>query len=297
MLMPLFMVRSALADSAQLSVGTGECVTDQSQTLYGPGPLNISISCTPTSGGAPVNGSLTGIATANYLTTGSGADLTFSSSNGGGAYVEIGSYDPDFQISGAPPGTPMALTFYGYFGGSYSYSTGYEVLEGLTAQIGIDTSNGVTFLLNDTQRFGFCDGDDACDGLPSYYTNSASGSGSLTVPFQSITYDMTEGQSGILALTSDFTQSTSAFGGYASSFTGDFLDPFTITNIAVTDPTTGQPLSGISITGAYGISYPVNVSSVPEPSSLGLLSAIILIGFVFRLYASIHSRARMLIGC
>jgi hypothetical protein len=57
---------------------------------------------------------------------------------------------------------------------------------------------------------------------------------------------------------------------------GDFLDPFSITDIEVTDPTTGLPLSGISITGADGITYPVNISSVPEPNNIWFVLASII---------------------
>jgi hypothetical protein len=293
MLMPLFMARFALADMAQLAVTTDFCTTNQTSTLNGPGPLTVPISCTPTAGGAAVNGSATGTATANFLPVGSGSDIVFSSSSSGLANVETSSYDPDFLISGVASGTPVALTFSGYFSGSYSYSTNALVYDELVAQIGVSTGNGVTFLLNDTQFLTFCDvagpgGAGPCNGFNAI--DSASGSGNLTVPFQSNPYDTTAG--GTLTLTSDFNQTFVSSEG-SSSFTGDFLDPFTITNIEVTNPTTGQPLSGISITGAYGISYPVNVTSVPEPSSLGLLGTVIVMGFVFRLYASVRSRARI----
>jgi hypothetical protein len=60
-----------------------------------------------------------------------------------------------------------------------------------------------------------------------------------------------------------------------STVTADFLDPASIVNVEVTDPTTGAPISGVSVTTANGISFPVNgaAAAVPEPSSLYLLAA------------------------
>jgi transposase len=53
----------------------------------------------------------------------------------------------------------------------------------------------------------------------------------------------------------------------------NFLDPWMLTNILVTDPTTGQPIAGATVSGSSGTIYPANASSIPEPSSLALLFA------------------------
>src|SRR5579872_4031117 len=67
---------------------------------------------------------------------------------------------------------------------------------------------------------------------------------------------------------------------------GNFLDP-TLTDIEITDPTTGLTVHGISVTGDDGTVYPVNVeeaASVPEPG------AVYLLGFVLIAIPLLHSR-------
>lgn len=62
--------------------------------------------------------------------------------------------------------------------------------------------------------------------------------------------------------------------------TSAFNDP--VLYIQATDPTTGEPLSSITITGDSGITYPVNTSPVPEVSTVTSTSlALVLLG-IFR---------------
>lgn len=57
---------------------------------------------------------------------------------------------------------------------------------------------------------------------------------------------------------------------------GLFPDP-SITNIEITDPNTGQPIPGVTVTGQSGTVYTVNASTVPEPATFPVIFAGILI--------------------
>jgi hypothetical protein len=200
------------------------------------------------------------------------------------------------------PGTPVALTFFvSPLTGSYAFSNNYFTFDEISASVNVNSAlvtKGAADVVICTVAVGIpVNGTQPCDEatVDTYYSNptlvvGVSGSGTLAIPIGPGTYDTTVGTTG-LPLSVGFDQHDNVNGG-GSSFTGDFLDPFTIMDIEATDPTTGHPLSGISITGASGVSYPVNISAVPEPSTLPLIIvALLALAVCARLAAHDDKRA------
>jgi hypothetical protein len=225
------------------------------QTSAAPAPASLSL---PFSCNSPGVGTVSGTGVAGYLSSGgSGAAITYSGS--GNFNAQEFSYDT-LLIGGLAPGTPLALTFNGVINGSYteSVSAGADLQNNLTEQLAITSPAGLTSLFDIGQALDLC----VPDGCPA----GESQNGTLTVPLISTTFDTTVGAA--LTLSAAFYQQILSGNG---SVTDNFLDPFSITNIQVTDPNTGQLLSGVTITGSSGLPYTVN--GVPEPSSLMLTFA------------------------
>lgn len=230
----------------------------QSSGAPAPASLSVPFSCTPQDGGT-----VSGTVVAGYLNSvGLGSAVSFNGA--GGFYSEAFSFDT-LSIGGLAPGTPVALTFNGTLNGSYSEATTGIIADYIGEQLSVTTVSGSTSLLNIEQEVVLCE--------PFGCSAGASQSGTLAVPLSSTTFVTTVGAA--LTLSAAFYQQI----GGSGSVTDNFLDSFAISDIQVTDPTTGQVLSGVTITGGpSGVPYGVNV--VPEPSSLALTLAALMLASV-----------------
>lgn len=236
--------------------------------------VNNSVGSGPISSPLAICGNITGTGSASYGSLGQ----TFSFSGGYQANTAT-AFTDTLQLSGAPSGTPLDLQFLFSYGGTYSYSgLGYATLL-ITSQVFLP--NQATFLLNDSEATYFCATAGAASGCP--YPSpvlGASGSGSINRSLTSSTELLAPGTTQIpvnVEFSIGVVESPSA------NFSADFLDPFTLSNILVTNGNTGQMISGVTITGGSGATYPTNVqSAVPEPGA----SALVIVGalgcFLFR---------------
>jgi hypothetical protein len=269
----------ARASASALLVEYGLCGNEATQ--YAPaGSKTYTVS--DTCGGAGFTITTTYPTTTHLLTTAAGlGSLLYTTVGGVVGTQAIAEDELNITDSALPSGTPVALTFItSPVTGSYTYSNTLYTLDEMDGSISV---NGIPEVAFGAQDLVICNPAAmiSLSGCPpvagTYPPNTTvvlgiNGSGTFTLPSSSGTYDTTVGTTG-LQISAEFDQDLNANGG-GSSFTGDFLDPFTITDIEATDPTTGQPLSGITITGASGVSYPVNVTSaVPEPNSLWIVLA------------------------
>jgi hypothetical protein len=165
-------------------------------------------------------------------------------------------------VAGAPAGTVVDLNFDEEITGSYSYSAN----AGLFAFPGIYlyTTSGNEI----GGRFGGCES----AGNPNIGLcagGTTPGSGSFSYDLLSGTIPVTVGtQYGLF-----YALELQVSAGGTGTATENFLDPASIVNIAATDPTTGLPISDISITSDAGTSFTVNGGSpsTPEPASAFLL--------------------------
>jgi hypothetical protein len=267
---------NAQASASSLLVEYGLCGNEATQ--YAPaGSKTYTVS--DTCGGAGFTITTTYPTTTNLLTTAAGLGSQLHTSVGGSVGTQAIAEDVlDVADNTLPPGTPVALTFItSPVTGSYSYGDTLYTLDQLDALI---TVNGVHVAASPDEQLVICNPavvvtTSGCPPVAGTYANPTvvlgiNGSGTFTLPSSSCTYDTTVGA--MLPISAEFDQDLNANGD--SSFTGDFLDPLTITDIEATNPITGQLLSGIIITGASGVSYPVNVTSaVPEPNSLWIVLA------------------------
>lgn len=263
----------------QVNAATGGCSDTVNVDNKTAGPISVPFSI--------CNGNISGTGDAAYppapgapATLGQKFSFSGSSSWNTAATgnVQVSTFtavtDPMLQLSGAPAGTPLDLQFFVSYGGTYNYSgLGYALLQP-TAQIFLPNQH--TFLLNNSTQATFCAVSSGCPYTTPQYNPAigASGSGSINQSLTSTSVLLAAGTTQ-LAVNYEF-QLLLIEGGPATAsptdvFTADFLDPFSLTNIEVTNANTGLPVSGITITGSSGAVYPVNVpSAVPEPSYLSL---------------------------
>lgn len=298
--LPVFFEAPAAANALLV---TYDCSNGSAATTYAPaGALSftVPVPCSATSGGTITT---TYPTTTNYLTSTAGLGSVIHTSTGGLIDTEALAEDAlSITSNTLAPGTPVALTFFvSPLTGSYAFSNNYFTFDEISASVNVNSAlvtKGAADVVICTVAVGIpVNGTQPCDEatVDTYYSNptlvvGVSGSGTLAIPIGPGTYDTTVGTTG-LPLSVGFDQHDNVNGG-GSSFTGDFLDPFTIMDIEATDPTTGHPLSGISITGASGVSYPVNISAVPEPSTLPLIIvALLALAVCARLAAHDDKRA------
>jgi len=225
-----------------------------------------------TEGSGPVGGSLSNTAscangtqsvTESELATFSTIGTSITATGGLGAAGQGGVSALSVQlltVTGVPTGQTVDLKFVMSVTGSYT----------LTPAAG-----GTTGFFENTYIFlGGNGGGTGCSApAPSSVclgSGSTPTSGIVSADFMSSTFTVQAGTQ------YQFEQEITLLAqtqGAGSTVTADFLDPASIVNVVVTDPTTGLPISGVSVTTDEGITFPVNGagSAVPEPSSLILL--------------------------
>lgn len=266
------------ARAEQLYVQFNSCVNGIQLEQATSGTLAENVSCQPfeSAGGSAVSGTVS----AAFGTLGSTLTLTGggTSESGGSPAVNAGSSFTDtLHIGGVPAGTPVALTFVIPFSGTWAYSLpsyvdGFESFS-INAYIsGINGEEGD--ILNQGQGLIFCSPNTIHPVADSCNTNAFSASGELSGIFYSSIVNTTAG-----ATLNPYIQFYNAIGGvyWLGSVTSDFLDPATLAFVA-TNPVTGAPLSGITITGDSGTIYSVNeVLAAPEPSTLTLSLSVLIV--------------------
>jgi hypothetical protein len=227
------------------------------------GPLTYSGSCTLGNGGTQTESD-----SLSYASL--GTDVAIGSGNGGGTAILL-SYQ-NITVGGIASGTPVDLNFELQATGSYSYSIGStgDAALFLYLQAGLEDVAPLTQYIPiyacGTSSYAYENGDCNQGTNP---TTSLSGLASLSIDYFSGPEAFTAGTSTLIPETLN-VQPQLFFG---TSISADFLDPTSIINIEVTNPTTGLAIPGATVTSDAGVVFPVNggVSTTPEPSSLLLL--------------------------
>jgi hypothetical protein len=224
----------------------------QTQGTVGP----ITASCSNTSG--------QGQAFANYTTLGVsaavGADQGFTS---------IAQMADSIMVGGIPTGTQVGLTFLTSYDGTYAFNADPGSDANISTTVLLTYNGAANYIIDGGQSLQLCgtglEGiDPACTAFGPSLAGAAPG-----VTLASTQAVATAGTA--VPISIEFALDESASAG--ASVSANFLDPFTLTNILVTDPTTGLQIAGATVTGASGTTYPVNVvSSAPEPSTLGSIA-------------------------
>jgi hypothetical protein len=231
---------------------------------------NMSATCsglgnTAILAGTAANGSLT-------------ANVTVSEASGVGA-IPAGVVDTFFQqpvtfgttfSCSTNPGASACGTFNVQLewqvNGTYSYSGATLARIDLTNILEV---NNQKVLDNTSLGFDYCPS-------ASPTCSPETGSGSIADTLTSAAFNAHVGPSYLLYGEFDLNVQCGSVPVFdAVSCNGDFGDPV-LTDILITDPTTGLPVSGITLTGDDGFVYPVNFSSTPEPSSVGLLAFVLI---------------------
>ena len=258
----LALVEPARADYFNYVTIGGDCLGGGNNTLTtggSPGPVGGSLSNTAscTTG----NQSVTESELATFSTIGTKLTTT-GLSTGSATGPEVSALSVQLlTVTGVPSGETVDLNFDMHVTGSYTLSP---------------ASGGFTGFFENTYIFlGNMGGGTGCSApAPTSVCLGAGGtpaSGTVSGDFMSSTFAVQAGTQ--YQFEEEITLLAQASAG--STVTADFLDPASIVNVEVTDPTTGAPISGVSVTTASGISFPVNgaAAAVPEPSSLYLLAA------------------------
>jgi hypothetical protein len=240
--------RPAAADYLQVQFSTQTCgATAPVQAAVG--TLSLSMPTCTTQPGSVLNAS----AKADYNNLRASTHVTGS---GGGGLVQafVISRQGDLIFNNLPAGAVVQAIV--TLNGTYDFNNANSVVR-IDPQVEI-ALNGTVDLLQDPNIF--C----ASSGSP---CTDTSGSGSISAQYLA----PLSPKSGFNDLLFEFNLSLSVAGNGA---TGDanFGDPG-LAGFNITDPNTGQPISGVTVTGANGFMYPVdpNTGTVPEPSSLVLL--------------------------
>jgi hypothetical protein len=242
----------------------------QTQGTVGP----ITASCSTASG--------QGQAFANYTTLGVSAAVGAAQS-----FTSIAQMADSITVGGIPTGTQVDLIFLTSYDGTYAFSAGPSSDANISTTVLLTYNGAINYIIDGGQSLQLCgtglEGTDpGCTAFGSSLAGVAPG-----VTLASTQVVATAGTAVPITIEFALTEDTSM----GASVSADFLDPFTLTNILVTDPNTGLPIAGATIMGASGTTYPVNVvSSAPEPSTLGsIASGVFLIG-AFRRYRNKPSK-------
>jgi len=165
---------------------------------------------------------------------------------------------PPGTVDYFPPGTTLSGELVFALNGTYAYSDATYAFIYPDMAVSVN-GQGVNYNASDIQS------------CPQGNCAASSGSGSIDATIDSKPFTFVVGQSDPLSATFDLLVQCTANSG--ASCDGDFSDPI-LTNVLITDPVTGLPVNGISVTGDDGTVYPVNAAAatVPEPSSLALLT-------------------------
>lgn len=220
----------------------------------GSGTTPTSVSCTGTYTPPPAEGGGSGTVNASGAITNSASFGSMISMSGdspnGGVLLSIGT---SITIGGPSSGTPVDLLFVLSYSGKYSYS------ESQWAGITEDYSLGIGgFNAGGVDSWSLCS--TGCD--------LSSPTGIISGSLSDLVHTTTGSTIGYYV---GFSNNVSSPGFSSGSISVDLLDPMNVTVFAL-DPSTGALLSGITVTGADGTQFPVNPSSVPEPSSMLLLA-------------------------
>ena len=191
---------------------------------------------------------------ASYIRTGSSANLT--TAKGGNSFYNLTANYDTLTVGGPyPVGTPVAFGFTVLWAGTYSWSIGTagpgDVFSIQTIAVGATT---ILYSVQDILLYA-----PGGSNIASYVATG----GFIADVGQSFPFYWAF-ESGI---GTNFGPSTISY---------DFIDPAQL-SITAKDPTTGNSLSGVTLTGSDGFNYPVNAT--PEPSSLLLFSSAVLGSF------------------
>ena|GEM_PF-3779674 len=243
--MPL--ARGNIIYSGTLMVSFHDCAPSVQAHV---GPLNWN--CSSSNG--------TGQAFADY--TSMGATGTTATSWSGRADM----FDT-LTVAGVPAGTPVNVTFLVTYSGSYNFISDGPTAFGVSnATVLLGVNDPLTgYIINDSLFLKLCDPSWIQVPNNSCFDYGGTLHGSVSRSLVSSTLSATAGVGIPVWLTFALSEYTNSY------VSADFLDPFTLTNILVTDPSTGQPIAGATITALSGTVYPANVSSIPEPTGLLLL--------------------------
>lgn len=253
-------VGSVRADTLKIQSDCFSSLPGGAMTTTSAGPLTDTTSCTLGGNQAFSESDLASYTALGTKITATGLGL----GSGVGGSVSVLSVQL-FTISGVPNGETVDLNFDMKVTGSYTLNPG----SGFTGFF----EN--TYINVDTPSGGFVGGAGTGCSVPPPTSRVCLGAGntpasaSFSTDFMSGPIPLKAGtQYGLLLQLSLLAQT-----GGAGSVTADFLDPASIVNILATDPTTGLPVPGVSVTSDAGITFPVNgaISATPEPSSLLLL--------------------------
>jgi len=175
---------------------------------------------------------------------------------------------PTGQVETFPTGSQLNASVFFSLNGSWSESNASWFYMHPVTQV---TVNGQGLLQNYTGAPGDEAFNQDCSNSGIFYTNptgqvvryvpcsTGTTSGAISAVLQSVPVTFTVGNSYTLGASFDL------FLQCQGSCTGNFLDP-TLSNIEITDPATGLPVQGLSVTGDTGTVYPVNQAEViPEP--------------------------------
>lgn len=254
------LVAPAQADFFNYVTIGGDCLGGNGTiTTLDSGPVRGSLSNTASC--AAGNQSFTESELANFSTVGASVTAT-GTGTGSSVGGEVSALSVQLlTVSGLPMGQTVDLKFDMHVTGSYKLTP---------------ASGGTTGFFENTYIFlGGNGGGTGCSApAPSSVclgSGGTPGSGTISADFMSSTFTVQAGKQ------YEFEQEIALLAqtqGAGSKVTADFLDPASIVNVIATDPKTGLPISGVSVTTDGGITYPVNgagPSGVPEPSTLFLV--------------------------
>ncbi len=171
-------------------------------------------------------------------------------------------------VGGLASGTPVNLTFLMTYSGSYDFtSDGPNSYDDISTTVLLGVNDPLSgYIINDSFSRRLCDPSWISVSNNSCFDYGATVFGAVTRSLTSSTLSTTAGAGIPIWLTFNLSEVGNAH------VSADFLDPLTLTNILVTDPNTGQPIAGATLTGLSGTVYPTNVGSVPEPTAFLLVA-------------------------
>jgi hypothetical protein len=246
----LFLVLSQSAAADTLSVGVLGAGSFPAGDCSGTGTNPETVSCSENSS------SLSGSGFATYSSLGASTQVTGNIAGGWENYwLNTG-------ILGGSSSTSYVIQENFSLTGTYNYSTENLARIEPNTQVVI---NGQNVLNDNSNDILYCN-----NGSPTCAPGS--GRGTISTTLQTTPVTLKGGQDFTFLVEFNLTVQCSSLTSAVCNATGDFGDP-AIIDFVITNPTTGLPVSGVTVTGDDGTVYAVNTSSgVPEPSSAGLLT-------------------------
>jgi hypothetical protein len=204
----------------------------------GPHPFGQHSTCTFTNSNGGI-GTLTTNSYVSYVQAGSALTWTQNAQYTGDFALATDNYDT-ITVGGRSNGTPIRLTYIVVWSGGYSYSI---LTPGFEAQVA-------------SSQYIQLNGNVIINSLQDIIITTPPQSGSANVSYAAAGgYGTTSGAnvSFYWNFTNDFSGSSSAL-----SLSDSFINPNAQLFIFATDPSNGNPLQGITVTGSDGFAYPVN---------------------------------------